>query len=364
MVSIVLAGGGTAGHISPMVATAEALRSVDPAARLTCVGTQKGIESKVVPAAGLDLAFIPAVPLPRQLSLNLITVPTRLAGAVLAARRVLKSRRADAVVGFGGYASLPVYLAARQLGIPVVVHEQNALPGLANKIAARFATRVAVSFPNTSLPKQEYIGLPVRAAIAHLDRAALRDEARRTFGLPATGPAVLVSGGSQGAASINRAIADATGAILAAGVSILHVLGPKNMTSTTMARTDVGAGSVYEPVAYVDTMEMAYAACDLMVGRSGAGTVVETAVVGIPGIFVPLPHGNGEQAKNAEPLVQAGGCLLLADKELTGDRLRDEVLSVVTDAPRLARMEAAGHGLVPGDAAERLAAIILEEIRR
>lgn len=364
MVSIVLAGGGTAGHISPMVATAEALKLADPDVTLTCVGTPKGIESKVVPAAGLDLAMVAAVPLPRRLGVDLVTMPGRLTGAVVAARRILRKRKARAVVGFGGYASLPVYLAAKTMGIPVIVHEQNALPGVANRIAARFASRVCVSFPNTTLPKQQYVGLPVRAAISTLDRGALRAEARRTFGLPATGPVLLVSGGSQGAASINRAVDSAMTDLLAAGVSILHVLGPKNMTPTTMARTDVNAGAVYEPVAYVDRMELAYAAADLMVGRSGAGTVVETAVVGIPGIFVPLPHGNGEQAKNAEPLVAAGGCVLVGDRELTGDRLRDEVLRVITDPAALARMTAAGHGLVPADAASQLAAIVLEAARR
>ena len=154
MVSIVLAGGGTAGHISPMVATAEALRAADPGVTLTCVGTPKGIESTVVPAAGLDLQYIASVPLPRRLGLDLVTMPSRLAGAVLAARRILRKRKAQAIVGFGGYASLPVYLAARSMGIPVVVHEQNALPGVANRLAATFAHRVCVSFPNTTLPKQ------------------------------------------------------------------------------------------------------------------------------------------------------------------------------------------------------------------
>lgn len=364
MVSIVLAGGGTAGHISPMVATAEALKAADPEVRLTCVGTPKGIESTVVPAAGLDLTMVAAVPLPRTFGVDLITMPGRLLGAVLVARRILSKHKAQAVVGFGGYASLPVYLAARSMGIPVVVHEQNALPGVANRVAATFATRVCVSFPNTTLPKQEYVGLPVRSAISTLDRGALRAEARRTFGLPATGPVLLVSGGSQGAASINRAVDAAMVKILAAGVSILHVLGPKNMTATTMARTDVGAGAVYEPVAYVDRMELAYAAADLMLGRSGAGTVVETAVVGLPGVFVPLPHGNGEQARNAEPLVEVGGCVIVPDRELTGDRLAEEVLPVITDPARLARMTEAGHGLVPGDAAARLAEIVLGVARR
>ena len=364
MVSIILAGGGSAGHISPMVATAEALRAADPGVTLACVGTPKGIESTVVPQAGLDLTFIPAVPFPRALNLDLLTMPGRLAGAVMAAGRILKKHKAQVVVGFGGYASLPVYLAAKSMRIPVVVHEQNPLPGLANRIAARFADRVCVSFPDTPLPKGEYVGLPVRAAISELDRPALRDTARREFGLPSTGPVLLVSGGSQGAASINRALDEAMSDLLAAGVSILHVLGLKNMTPTTIARTDVGAGAVYEPVAYVNQMERAYAAADLMVGRSGAGTVVETAIVGLPGIFVPLPHGNGEQARNATSLVDAGGCVLIPDRELTADRLRDEVLRIIQHEDVLTRMAAAGRGIVPADAAQRVAAIVLEAARR
>jgi UDP-N-acetylglucosamine--N-acetylmuramyl-(pentapeptide) pyrophosphoryl-undecaprenol N-acetylglucosamine transferase len=364
VVSIILAGGGSAGHISPMVATAEALRDADPSVSLACVGTPKGIESTVVPRAGLELTFIPAVPFPRAMNLDLLTMPGRLAGAVVAARRVLHKHKAKVVVGFGGYASLPVYLAAKSMRIPVVVHEQNPLPGLANRIAARFADRVCVSFPSTPLPKAEYVGLPVRAAMSGLDRPALRGQARRDFGLPSSGPVLLVSGGSQGAASINRALEGAMAELLAAGVSILHVLGPKNMTPTTIARTDVGAGAVYEPVAYVNQMENAYAAADLMVGRSGAGTVVETAIVGLPGIFVPLPHGNGEQARNATSLVEAGGCVLIQDRELTADRLRDEVLRIIQHPDVLSRMAAAGQGIVPADAAQRVASIVLEAVKR
>ncbi len=364
MVSIILAGGGSAGHISPMVATAEALRAADPGVTLVCVGTPKGIESTVVPQAGLDLTFVPAVPFPRALNLDLLTMPGRLAGAVVAARGVLKRHRAQVVVGFGGYASLPVYLAASSMRIPVVVHEQNPLPGLANRVAARVAARVCVSFPGTPLPKAEYVGLPVRAAISQLDRPALREAARREFGLPSTGPVLLVSGGSQGAASINRAVDGAMAALLAAGVSILHVLGPKNMTPTTFARTDVNAGAVYEPVAYVNQMERAYAAADLMVGRSGAGTVVETAIVGLPGIFVPLPHGNGEQARNATSLVEAGGCVLIQDRDLTPGKLTAEVLRIIQHPEVLSRMAAAGQGIVPADAAQRVAAIVLEAARR
>ncbi len=363
MVKVVLAGGGTAGHTSPLIATAEALKDADPDVSILCVGTPKGIESKVIPAAGLDLAMIAPVPLPRTPGVDLFTLPARLVGAVVASRRLLKAHGAQVVAGFGGYASLPVYLAAASLRIPVVVHEQNALPGLANKVAARFAVDVCVSFPNTGLPRQEYTGLPVRKAIATLDREANRARARAEFGLPQTGPVVLVSGGSQGAQRLNKAVAAAMTDVLAAGVSLLHVLGPKNMTPSTMSRTDLGTGAVYQPVAYVDRMEDAYAAADLMVGRSGAGTVVETAVVGLPGVFVPLPHGNGEQARNSESLVQAGGAVLVPDRDMTAERLLSDVVPLVKDRERLAAMSTAGRDLVPGDAAEVVAGKILAAAR-
>ncbi|MDO5285351.1 MAG: undecaprenyldiphospho-muramoylpentapeptide beta-N-acetylglucosaminyltransferase [Actinomycetia bacterium] len=363
MISIALAGGGTAGHTSPLIATAEALRAVKPDVSITCVGTPKGIESRVIPAAGLDLQLVPAVPLPRTPGIDLATMPGRLSGAVLKARRILRRAGAQAVVGFGGYASLPVYLAAQLLRLPVVVHEQNALPGVANRVGARFATAVCVSFPNTGLRNQQFIGLPVRASIAGLDRAARRPAARETLGLPQEGPVLLVSGGSQGAARLNSATQGALDELLAAGVSVLHVLGPKNLTGATMSRSHVGTGARYQPVGYVDAMEDAYAAADLMVGRSGAGTVVETAVVGLPTILVPLPHGNGEQARNATSLVAAGGARLVADKELTSQRLLSEVLPLVTDAAALARMARAGQDLVPRDAAATLARIVIEAAR-
>ena len=363
MVSIVLAGGGTAGHTSPLIATAEGLRQAEPEVTITCVGTPKGIESRVIPAAGLELSLVPAVPLPRTPGIDLATMPARLSGAVLKARGILRRVGAQVVVGFGGYASLPVYLAARLLRVPVVGHEQNALPGVANRIGARFATAVCVSFPNTGLPQQQYVGLPIRAAIASLDRDARRPVARASLGLPDDGPVLLVSGGSQGAARLNLATQTALDQLLEAGVSVLHVVGPKNLTPAMMGRSNVGTGARYLPLGYVDAMEDAYAAADLMVGRSGAGTVVETAVVGLPTILVPLPHGNGEQAKNAAALVAAGGARLVSDKDLTAQRLLSEVLPLVTDPAALAQMTRAGQDLIPRDAAATLARIALEAAR-
>lgn len=357
MVSVVMAGGGTAGHTSPLIATAERLRASD-GVRITCVGTPKGLESRVIPAAGLELLMVPPVPLPRKPTLDLLRVPGRLAGAVGEAKKILRDRAADVVVGFGGYVSMPAYLAARSLGIPVVIHEQNALPGLANKVAARFAKVVAVSFPDTPLPRARYVGLPVRDGIATLDRRAARNAARKALGFDTERPLLLVSGGSQGAVAINDATFGARDRILAADIDILHVLGPKNMASRHV--TVAGeTGALYKPVAYVDAMEQAYAAADLMVGRSGAGTVMETAVVGLPVVFVPLPHGNGEQARNATFLVQGGAARLVENADFDADRMVDEVVPLLTSPDRLAAMSAALRGLVPADAAGALAALVL-----
>ena len=355
--SVVLAGGGTAGHTSPLIATAERIRALAPDVTLTCVGTPKGLESRVIPQAGLELELIPPVPLPRRPTPELALVPARLAGAVRQARAILRATAAEVVVGFGGYVALPAYLAARTMGIPVVLHEQNAVPGLANKVAARFAARVAVTFPGTRLPRAEVVGLPVRAAIVGLDRDAVRPAARAAFGLPADGPVLLVSGGSQGARSLNQATAGAIERLLAAGVSVLHVLGAANMSDEWTAR-DAG-GAAYRPLAYVDGMENAYAAADLMLGRSGAGTVTETAIVGLPTIFVPLPHGNGEQAENGRFLVEAGAAIQLRDADLDADTLVAQVTALVRNPDRLALMSNTARGLVPRAAADTLAQIVL-----
>lgn len=360
---VVLAGGGTAGHTSPLIATAEQLQELAEV-DLVCVGTPKGLESRVIPEAGLRLELIPPVPLPRRLTPQLFAVPVRLVQAVNQARRILDRHRAEVAVGFGGYVSLPVYLAARLARVPLVLHEGNAVPGLANRIAARFTPHVATTFPATRLPHAVLVGLPVRTAIATLDREARRAPAREAFGLPAAGPVLLVSGGSQGARSLNTATAESVPRLLAAGISVLHVLGPANLTPDDVVRTDSATGAVYVPVGYVDEMGDAYAAADLMVGRAGAGTVMETAMTGLPTIFVPLPHGNGEQARNATFLIEAGAGALVADADLDADRLFTEATGLLADADRLARMSATCRSLVPSDAATALARMVLDAAQR
>ncbi|QGF24235.1 undecaprenyldiphospho-muramoylpentapeptide beta-N-acetylglucosaminyltransferase [Raineyella fluvialis] len=364
MTNVVLAGGGTAGHTSPLIATAHRLREREPGVSLVAIGTPKGLESRVVPAAGLDLQLIDPVPLPRRLTLDLVKVPLRLRRAINQARHILKNHQADVLVGFGGYVSMPAYFAARALRIPIVVHEQNAVPGLANKVATRFTDRVAVTFPGTPLRHSRVIGMPLRSEITGMDREALAPAARHEFGLEEGLPTVLVSGGSQGARSINAAITAAYPELIARGIQVLHVLGPKNFRAEMVPVVDEATGASYRPVAYVDAMEKAYAVADLMVGRSGAGTVMETIAVGLPAVLVPLPHGNGEQARNADSLVAAGGAIRLSDIRCTGDALVDIIAPLVTDPDRLARMRAAGRGMLPGNAADLLCDMILEAAAR
>ena len=354
---VLLAGGGTAGHTSPLLATADALRRLDPTVEVTCLGTPRGLENRVVPEAGYPLELIPPVPLPRRPNTDLLRVPGRLSGAVRETLAVLDRVRPDVVVGYGGYVSMPAYLAARRRKLPLVVHEQNALPGLANKVGARLAGRVAVSFPDTPLRNAEYVGLPIRRMISHLDRAATRDEARAFFGLDPERPTLLVTGGSQGARRLNQAVSGAARALADAGVQVLHVVGPNGEAAPERN------GVPYVVLSFVDRMDLAYAAADLVVCRGGASSVTEAAAVGLPAVFVPLPIGNGEQDHNARPVVDAGGGLLVADGALTPEWVAATVPPLATDAQRLARMGAAASGLIPRDADEKLARIVLESAR-
>ena len=357
-----MAGGGTAGHTSPLLATADALRRIDPAVEVTALGTPRGLEVRVVPEAGYPLELVPPVPLPRSVSADLFRVPGRLRGAAAAALEVVDRVDPDVVVGFGGYVSVPAYLAARRRRLPLVVHEGNALPGLANKLGARFTRHVATSFPSSRIRHGRYLGLPIRRMISTLDRPALRAEARASFGLDPERPTVLVTGGSQGARRLNASVSSARSAFAEAGVQVLHVAGPKGEADVVAGETGPGGapGVPYVVLAYVDRMDLAYAAADLVLCRAGANTVTEVAAVGLPAVFVPLPIGNGEQALNARPVVDAGGGLLVDDSALTPEWVAATVPDLARDTARLDRMSRAASGLIPRDADEQLARMVLD----
>ncbi len=359
MTSVVLAGGGTAGHTSPLIATAEALKSLVPGIHVVCVGTARGLETRVVPAAGLALELITPVPMPRKPNLDLVKLPWKLLKSVRESRRILRDAHADALVGFGGYVSIPAYIAARTMGVPVVIHEANKVPGIANRIGARFAAHVATTFAETALPGGHLIGMPMSISItdSHMSVA----QAREQFDLDPTLPVLLVSGGSQGARSINNAVASALDELLAQGVQVLHVLGPKNFTDEHVPRTHPDGGR-YRPVAFVERMADAYRAADMMLARGGAATVMETAVSGLPVVFVPLPWGNGEQEKNASGLVNSGAGLMIHEDALDGPTLCSEILPRLADPKQLREMSKTARSQYPRDAAEVLARATLSVI--
>lgn len=360
MVHVVLAGGGSAGHTSPLIATAQRLLARDGVS-VSCLGTADKLEARVIPAAGLEIDFIPRVPMPRRPNLDLLRLPGRLGGAVARTRQILADRHADVVIGFGGYVSPPAYVAAKLAKLPFLVHEGNALPGMANKLGARLTPYVATTYLTTKLPKARTIGMPMRESITSLDRAAARAQARAALGLEGDRPTLLVSGGSLGARSLNEATTAAVDDLLARGWDVVHVWGLTNFRDDLTVRTDPTTGASYHPLPFVDAMEQAYAAADLMLCRAGSNTVNEVGAIGLPAIFVPLPHGNGEQRLNAVTLVEAGGGVLVDDAALDAARLLAEIDACTPQ--RRAAMSAAGASLIPSDAAERLAAWALEVAR-
>jgi UDP-N-acetylglucosamine--N-acetylmuramyl-(pentapeptide) pyrophosphoryl-undecaprenol N-acetylglucosamine transferase len=352
--SIVVAGGGSAGHIEPALAFADAVRRLHPDVRVTALGTERGLDTALIPARGYPLELIPPVPLPRRPSMDLLKLPGRVYGAISRVRQVLHDVQADVVVGFGGYVALPAYLGARGR-VPIAVHEANARAGLANKVGARFAELVAVAVPGTGLANEQVVGMPLRRSITALDRAALRMHARHAFGLPPQGPVLLVFGGSQGARTLNNAVAAALPELLRAGIAVLHGHG-RGGEPAPPARG-------YVPLPYIERMDLAYAAADAVLGRCGMTTVAEVTAVGLPAVYVPLPHGNGEQALNAAPVVAAGGGVLVDDEEMNGERAVAELVPLLTNPRRLAAMSRAARASGHADADQRLARLVLDLVR-
>lgn len=354
---ILLAGGGSAGHVSPLLATATQLSRLTPASEVLVLGTADGLEADLVPAAGYELVTIDKVPFPRRPDGAALRFPARFGSTLRTVRRLLRERRIDVVAGFGGYVCPPAYLAAATSRIPYVVHEANRRPGLANRLGARRAAAVLTAFEGSSLPGSRRIGMPMRQAIASLDRSGRREEAVRGFGLDPAHPVMLVTGGSLGAQRLNESVSAAAERFTRAGAQILHITG-RGKTEGLAERPG------YRIVDYVRAMEDAYAAADLALTRSGAGTVSELTAVGLPAVLVPLPIGNGEQALNGQEVVTAGGALMVPDADLDVDYLLEQVLPLINDSARLEQMSRASRNFGIADAAEVMAQIVTSAARR
>ncbi len=336
MTTYLLAGGGTAGHVNPLLAVADGLRARDADASVLVLGTAEGLESRLVPARGYELLIVDKVPFPRRPNGQALAFPARFRRAVAQVRAHIRAHGVDVVVGFGGYAAAPAYVAARRERVPFVVHEANAKPGLANVLGARRAAATGVAFEGTPLRGSEAVGMPLRQEVVDLDRAAARGEAAEYFGLDAARPVLLVFGGSLGAQRLNDAFGSSWGDVLAAGWQLLHVTGERSDLA------DPGAPG-YALRRYVDRMDLAFALADLIVSRSGAATVSEISALGIPALYVPYSVGNGEQRLNAGSAVTAGAAELLDDATFDGEAVRRIVVPLLNDPERLARMRAAAE---------------------
>ena len=356
--TVLVAGGGSAGHVQPALAVADALVAADPSVEIICLGTAGGLETTLVPERGYRLELIPEVKFRRRVDVDLLRIPWRLVGTVRAASKVLRSAKVDVVVGFGGYVSLPAYLAAKlsRRRVRVVVHEANARAGIANKIGARLADAVLTAVPGTGLPGERVVGNPVRKALTDLDLPSLRNEARQYFGLDPDAPTLLVVGGSLGAVKLNEAFSEAATDLGRAGIGVLHAHGKTK--PVTLPDPEPGTPPyVLRP--YLDRMDLAYAAADLVVARAGAITVAEIGALKVPVVYIPLAFGNGEQRLNALPQVQSGAAVLIDENDLTPAVIRDRIAGLVLDRPALDAMSAAAGTSSTRGAAETVATAVL-----
>jgi UDP-N-acetylglucosamine--N-acetylmuramyl-(pentapeptide) pyrophosphoryl-undecaprenol N-acetylglucosamine transferase len=361
---VILAGGGTTGHLSPGLAVADLLSS--RGAEILFIGTPTGPEARIVPNSGYPFKAVSVIGRgPGKLTVRNLQAVAKLGAATLKALKILRTFKPDVVVGTGGYVSLPAAAAARLAGVPLVLHEQNSVPGMANRVARRFAVAVGVSFPGTEKffgPGAVLVGNPVREALNNFDRAALRPRALEEFGLVEGRPTLLVFGGSQGAQSINEAVTAAYDGLRSTDLQILHLAGPRNAGSVEKAvgdRRRPEDSLVYRVVGYTDSMELAYACSDLALCRSGASTVAELAAVGLPALLVPLPISlDDDQRKNAEAVVEVGGARMLLNADLNPQVVVEVVEGLIRDPAQLGSMARAVRTLARPDAAERFAELV------
>ncbi|MFD4629347.1 glycosyltransferase [Streptomyces sp. NPDC058284] len=365
--SVVIGAGGTGGHIYPGLALADALRRAVPGAVISFVGTERGLETRLIPDAGYRLHTVDMIPFDPSLGARRYLLPAALVKSGAQCRTILREQGAQVAVGMGGYPSAPVIVGARMAGLPSLIHESNAVPGRANRFAARLTPNIAVAFDRSRahLPGGERAhttGMPIAAPLAALDRAALRGEARRHLGVPAGARLVLFNGGSLGAARLTgAAVGLAARWRHRADVHLLIKTGPAALDETRARLVSEGGDAVARAVPYLDRMDLSYAAADLVVCRAGSATVAELAATGVPAVLVPYPHAPGDhQTHNARVLSDAGAGLLLPDAETTADRLAGLLGPLLADPVRLAAMSGAAD---PGPHA-RAADLLAERVLR
>lgn len=352
---ILIAGGGTGGHLYPGIALARELMRRDPTTQVSFVGTASGIEARVIPREGFELDLIRVAGLKGKSSVERAIGFGLLPIAAVDAVRVLSKRRPDVVIGVGGFASGPVLALAALFGSPTMLLEQNALPGMTNRLLARVVRAAAVNFEAalTYFPRTGFVaGNPVRPEFF----SAGHEEANDHSSEPRDAARVLIFGGSQGAHAINVAMVEAAPRLAASGIrlAITHQTGERDLDLVRHAYQRAGLAARVEAFIYEIGREMK--AADVVIARSGATTLAELAASGRPAILVPLPtSADDHQRKNAEVVARAGAAVVVDDRELTGDALSAAIQSLVSDPERRRRMAAAARTLARPDAAQRIA---------
>ena len=360
-----VAGGGTAGHVLPGLAVARALvdRGHDVSS-IHFVGSERGLERTLVPAAGFNVTLLPGRGIQRRLTLENVAAAWGLLRAVFKGIGIVRRRRPKVVLVLGGYASIACTIGAVLWRVPIVVMEQNARAGAANRLAGRFAKACAVPFAETDLPRSVVTGNPVRAEVLAIDRERDRQSARVALGVSDGRTMVAVVTGSLGSRKVNEAVFAAVPHWSArTDVSIRHVIGSRDWDSV-QDRLPKGEGLEYIAVRYEDHMDTVLAAADLLIGRAGGTTVAELAEVGVGGVLVPLPQApRDHQTANATALVRVGAAVLIPDAELDGERLVAEVQPLLDDPSKLEQMGSAAHTLAQPEAAAAVAELVERHAR-
>ena len=357
MTRILFAGGGTAGHVEPALAVARQWRALHPDSKITFLGTHEGLEARLVPDAGFDISFMRKVRIARRLSPSLLLAPFSLVISV--AQSIAVMRQCDLVIGFGGYVSGPAYLAAALTRTPVVIHEANARPGLANKLGALFTehTAIAHSIDSGRLSQALLAGLPLREDVVSAYRSASHDwqkartQAKTKLGFDSTQPLIFIFGGSQGSLALNKVIAESRDALIKDGVQILHGIGAKNEVPSTAPG--------YQAHGYITDMATAYLAADLVISRSGAVTCAEVNTLGRYALFIPLPIGNGEQELNARDLVSQSRAEILSQNLFTSSWLTSNIKRLLAQSKN-APVEGSDRDI---NAASKIAALMEHALR-
>jgi len=355
---ILLAGGGTAGHIEPALAVARSLRKLDPNCELLFLGSKEGLETQIIPAAGFQLFLIPKVKVPRKLTPALLIAPLQLVKAISQTMQALSG--ADAAIGFGGYISAPLYIAAKIKKVPFLIHEQNAKPGIANRLGAYLTPHVALSYrvKSGALKKGIITGVPLRQDVlialkeASKDWPAARLQAKTRvsdkYNLNSQIPLVFIFGGSQGSQAINSVIADSRTIFQQEQLSIIHGIGKNNPLPSR--------DSSYVALDYITEMADLYLASDIVIARSGAVTCAEVSALARFALFIPLPIGNGEQALNAAPLVASGRAVLIKQSDFNSTWLKTNLSSLLQQSWNASN--AGDDNAI--DSADRLASMIMK----